>query len=82
MDINILQEQEIILIKYMKETPIKIIYKKQKSKRCPCNNIGYGVIGNKKTGEIIQTIKFNHKTGEKEIIFENKKEMKIMMEKI
>ena len=67
----------------MKETPIKIIYKKQKSKRCPCcNDFGYGVIGNKKTGEIIQTIKFNHKTGEKEIIFENKREMKIMMKKI
>ena len=65
----------------MDGTPVKIVYKKEMQGRCHCNNFGYGVIGNKK-GEIIQAFKVNHKTNEKKIMFENKKEMKRMKDQI
>lgn len=66
----------------MNGIPIKIVYKEELKKRCRCNGFGYGVIGSKKTGKPIQITRFNHRTGEKKIIFENKKEMRIMKERI
>lgn len=68
------------LLKIMNGIPVKIIYKKELKQRCHCNEIGYGVLGSKKTGKPIQVTRFNHKTGEKKIMFEDKKEMKIMKE--
>ena len=62
--------------------PVKIVYKKELQQRCRCNEFGYGVLGSKKTGKPIQITRFNHKTGEKKIVFEDKKEMKIRKEKL
>lgn len=66
----------------MDGVPIKIVYKEEMKRRCHCNDFGYSVIGNKKTGKLIQATRFNHKTGEKKVVFENRKEMKIMKEKL
>ena len=62
--------------------PVKIVYKKELQQRCHCNEFGYGALGSKKTGKPIQITRFNHRTGEKKIVFEDKKEMKIRKEKL
>ncbi len=66
----------------MDGVPVKIMYKEELKRRCRCGNVGYGVIGDKKTGKIIQVMEHNHKTGEKKIVFEDKGEMKIMQKKL
>ena len=68
----------------MKEIPVKIIQNPRNlNNSCNnCNGFGMYSIGNKKTGKIIKTIKIDHSTGKQEIIFEDKKEITIMDEKI
>jgi len=60
----------------MEETPVKIITKEEMEKILGEGDLGksgtlfgYGVIGNKKTGKIIEKFKVNRMTGEKTILF-------------
>ncbi|MFH1917612.1 MAG: hypothetical protein ABIJ14_00685 [Nanoarchaeota archaeon] len=60
----------------MEKIPIKIITKEEMEKILKEGDLGkagtmfgYGVIGNKKTGKIVEKFKINRMTGEKTILF-------------
>ena len=69
-----------------KQIPVKIVTKEQMNailgKGYAGTLFGYGAIGNKTTGKIVEIHKVNRITGEKTVLYRNEEEYNILQNKL